>query len=196
MSRCKVTWQHPVLDCKLCNRCRFNTFLFVFCVFIEVQKCVFIPPHTRSSGRRYSVLLQKFLSFFLSFFSFAKGSTRWLYRQGTFIAQMVGYRCNFKNWVQNLGGERISSFEMFLIRNLSFQLHQEEAPGPLSTDGIDVKIDVFIHLTFIKPLLCFKKILEHFLPLDAMLTRYILWSCVCVSVRTRIRPIYSNCNNL
>ena len=21
-----------------------------------------------------------------------------------YIAQMVGYRCNFKNWVQNLGG--------------------------------------------------------------------------------------------
>jgi len=34
-------------------------------------------------------------SFFLSFFSFAKRSPRWLYRQGTFIAQMVGYRCNF-----------------------------------------------------------------------------------------------------
>ena len=24
---------------------------------------------------------------------------------GNFIAQMVGYRCNFKNWVQNLGGD-------------------------------------------------------------------------------------------
>jgi len=24
---------------------------------------------------------------------------------GTFIAQMVGYRSNFKNWVQNLGGD-------------------------------------------------------------------------------------------
>jgi len=21
------------------------------------------------------------------------------------VAQMVGYRCNFKNWVQNLGGD-------------------------------------------------------------------------------------------
>ena len=62
-----------------------------------------IPPPTWSSGRRYSVLLQKFLSFFL-FSSFATGSPRWLYRQGTFLAQMVGYRCNFKNWVQNLGG--------------------------------------------------------------------------------------------
>jgi len=53
---------------------------------------VIIPPPTRSSGRRYYVLLQKFLSLF----SFAKGSPRWLKRQGTFIAQMVGYRCNFK----------------------------------------------------------------------------------------------------
>ena len=54
------------------------------------------------SGRRYSVLLQKFL------FPFAKGSPRWLYRQGTFLAQMVGYRCNFKNWVQIFfwGGRR------------------------------------------------------------------------------------------
>ena len=42
---------------------------------------------------------------FLSFFSFGKGSPRWLYQQGTFIAQMVGYRCNFKNLVQNLGGD-------------------------------------------------------------------------------------------
>ena len=45
------------------------------------------------------------VSFFLSFFSFATGSPRWFYRQGTFLAQMVGYRCNFKNWVQNLGGD-------------------------------------------------------------------------------------------
>jgi len=37
-----------------------------------------IPPPTWSSGRRYSVFQQKFLSFF----SFAKGSLRWLYRQG------------------------------------------------------------------------------------------------------------------
>ena len=45
-------------------------------------------------------------SFFLFlFFSFAKGSPRWHYRQGTFLALMVGYRCNFKNWVQNLGGD-------------------------------------------------------------------------------------------
>jgi len=26
-------------------------------------------------------------------------------RQATFIAQVVGYRCNFKNWVKNLGGK-------------------------------------------------------------------------------------------
>ena len=45
---------------------------------------------------------RSFLSFF---FSFAKGSPRWLYRQGTCLAQMVGYGCNFKNWVQNLGGD-------------------------------------------------------------------------------------------
>ena len=56
------------------------------------------------SGRRYYILLLKFLSF--SFFSFHAGSLRWRYRQGTFIAQMVGYRCNFKNLVQNLGGGR------------------------------------------------------------------------------------------
>ena len=45
------------------------------------------------------------VSFFFSFFSFAAGSPRWLYRQGTFLAQMVGYRCNFKNWVENLGSD-------------------------------------------------------------------------------------------
>ena len=44
-------------------------------------------------------------SFFLSFFSFAKGSSRWLYRQGTFIAQKVGYRCSFIKLVRNLGAD-------------------------------------------------------------------------------------------
>ena len=53
------------------------------------------------SGRRYYILLLKFLSFF----SFTTRSPRWLYRQGTFLAQMVGYRCNFKNWVQNFWGD-------------------------------------------------------------------------------------------
>ena len=53
------------------------------------------------SGRRYYILLLKFLSFF----TFATGSPRWLYRQGTFLAHKVGYRCNFKNRVQNLGGD-------------------------------------------------------------------------------------------
>ena len=57
---------------------------------------------THGSGRRYYVLLQKFLS--LSF-SFAIASPRWLYQQGTFLAQMVRYRCSFKNWVQNLRGD-------------------------------------------------------------------------------------------
>ena len=47
---------------------------------------IILPP-TRSCGRRYSVFQQKFLSFF----SFANGSSRWLYQQGTFIAQKVGY---------------------------------------------------------------------------------------------------------
>ena len=44
-------------------------------------------------------------SFFLSFsfFSFANGSSRLIYRQRTFIAQKVGYRYNFINWDQNLG---------------------------------------------------------------------------------------------
>jgi len=80
-----------------------------------------IPPPTRSSGRRYSVLLLKFLSFFFSFFSFAKGSLRWLYRQGTFIAQKIGYMCNFIKLVQNLvadpplkfGGLKTSNFGQF-----------------------------------------------------------------------------------
>jgi len=43
------------------------------------------------------------VSFF--FFSFAAGSPIWLYRQGTFLAQMVGYRRKFKNGVENLGGD-------------------------------------------------------------------------------------------
>jgi len=64
--------------------------------------CLLIPLPTQSSGRRYSVFQQ---SFFLSFslFSFANGSPRWLYRQGTFIAQKVGYRYHFISWVQNFG---------------------------------------------------------------------------------------------
>jgi len=41
--------------------------------------------------------------FFNRSFFLAKGSSRWLYRQATFIAQKIGYRCKFKNWVQNLG---------------------------------------------------------------------------------------------
>ena len=68
-------------------------------------------PHWRSHTlylRPHAVVAAGILffnrSFFLSFFSFANGSLRWLYRQGTFIAQKVGYRCSFKNWVQNLGG--------------------------------------------------------------------------------------------
>ena len=68
----------------------------------HVLSLIFITLPTRSSGRRYSVLLQKFLS---SFFSFAKGSLRWRYRQGTFIAQKVGYRCNFIKLVRNLGAD-------------------------------------------------------------------------------------------
>ena len=59
---------------------------------------LYLRPHGVVAGG----ILLYCRSFFLSF-SFAKGSPRWLYRQGTFIAQMVGYRCNFKNWVQNLG---------------------------------------------------------------------------------------------
>ena len=44
-------------------------------------------------------------SFFLSFFFFHhRISEMALYRQGTFLAQMVGYRCNSKNWIQNFGG--------------------------------------------------------------------------------------------
>ena len=76
------------------------------------HRCHLTEPHfnrpnytsAHGSGRRYYILPMKFLSFFFSFFSFAAGSPRWLYRQGTFLAQMVGYRCNFKNWVENLGG--------------------------------------------------------------------------------------------
>ena len=66
--------------------------------FIRLIVSLLIHHYTSAhgSGRRYYILLLKFLSFF---------SPRWLYRQGTFLAQMVGYRCNFKNWVQNLGGD-------------------------------------------------------------------------------------------
>ena len=83
---------------------RYELFCFVYCV----HKAVHSHMHTyytsaHRSGRRYYILPLKFFSFF-SFFSFAAGSPRWLYRQGTFLAQMVGYRCNFKIWVENLGG--------------------------------------------------------------------------------------------
>jgi len=52
------------------------------------------------SGQRYSILLLKFL-FFLSPQDLRDGSTD----RETFIAQLVRYGCNFKNWVQNLGGD-------------------------------------------------------------------------------------------
>ena len=105
--------------------CATNDQFHVPCVFFQVfisctggqsvsymllsqpSECVyFINDYTSAdgSGRRYYILPLKFLSFFL-FFSFAAGSPRWLYWQGTFLAQMVGYRCNFKNWVENLGGD-------------------------------------------------------------------------------------------
>jgi len=61
-------------------------------------KCIIIPPPTVVAG---GIIFYPG-SFFL-FFSFAAGYPRWLYQQGTFLAQMVGYRCNFKNWVENLG---------------------------------------------------------------------------------------------
>ena len=53
---------------------------------------LYLRPHGVVAG---GILFFK-RSFFLSFFSFANGSSRWLYRQGTFIAQKVGYRCNLK----------------------------------------------------------------------------------------------------
>ena len=61
-------------------------------ITIKRKKCFYTSAH--GSGRRYYVLLLKFLSFFFpfSFFSFTTGSPRWLYRQGTFLAQMVGVR--------------------------------------------------------------------------------------------------------
>jgi len=59
---------------------------------------LYLRPHGVVAGG----ILFFIRSFFL-FFSFANGSSRWLYRQVTCIAQKVGYtRCNFINWVQNL----------------------------------------------------------------------------------------------
>ena len=89
----KVQMRHKFVH--FCNPVNWkNTVAFLFGYYTSAH----------GSGRRYYILLLKFLSFFL-LFSFAKGSPRWLYRQGTFLAQMVGYGCNFKNWVQNLGGD-------------------------------------------------------------------------------------------
>jgi len=62
------------------------------------EQFYFYYTSAHGSGRRYYILLLKFLSF-----SFAKGSLRWHYRQGTFLAQKVGYRCNFIKLVRNLG---------------------------------------------------------------------------------------------
>ena len=57
---------------------------------------LFCYTSAHGSGRRYYILLLKFLSFFY----FLTGSLRWLYRQGTFLAQMVRYGCNFKQEAQ------------------------------------------------------------------------------------------------
>jgi len=87
---------HISLPLELCRPLVINS------LFSVIPRYLIIPPPTQSSGRRYSVFQQKFLS---SFFSFAKGSLRWLYRRGTFIAQKVGYRCNFIKLVRNLGAD-------------------------------------------------------------------------------------------
>jgi len=62
-----------------------------------------IYTSAHGSGRRYSVLLLNFSFFFFLFFLSPKDL-----RDGCTNRepQMVGYRCNFKNWVQNLGGGR------------------------------------------------------------------------------------------
>jgi len=66
---------------------------------ITMSQLLYLRPHGVVAG---GILF--FNNLFLPFFfSFAKGSPRWLYRQGTFIAQEVGYRCNFIKLVRNLG---------------------------------------------------------------------------------------------
>jgi len=68
-------------------------------VYVEGKSLLlYLRPHGVVAGG----ILFYCWCFFLS--PFAKGSPRWCYRQGTFLTQMVGYRCNFKNWVQNWGG--------------------------------------------------------------------------------------------
>ena len=68
-----------------------------------LPKCLqYVYTSAHGSGRRYYVLLLKFLSFF---FFFRQRISQMALPTGTFLAQMVGYRCNFKNWVQNLGGD-------------------------------------------------------------------------------------------
>ena len=44
-------------------------------------------------------------SFFLSFFFFRDRISEMALPTGNLLAHKVGYRCNFKNWVQNLGGD-------------------------------------------------------------------------------------------
>ena len=95
-------------------RCTANALTNISAIFVGIicrmgatlllSYCnLFIPPPTVVAGGIIFYCCSFFL--FFIFFSFATGSPRWLYRQGTFLAQMVRYGCNFENLVQNLGGD-------------------------------------------------------------------------------------------
>ena len=71
------------------NRCFDLCVCVRWCtVLVKCNRFLYLRPHGVVAGG----ILFYCRSFF---FSFAKGSSRWLYRQGTFLAQKVGYRCNF-----------------------------------------------------------------------------------------------------
>jgi len=108
--------------------------LISFCSLLSNFCLLIIPSPTWSSGRRYSVLQQKFLSFF---FSFAKGFSRWLYRQGTFLAQKVGYRCDLIKLVRNLGADSLPPLKFVVPKtpiSVNFRTISDFA-GPLHQNG-------------------------------------------------------------
>ena len=102
-----LTAEHNIIYCQIAvKKCQIIVSQIKYAAVMLIVCWLLMYSYTsaHSSGRRYYILPPKFLYFF-SFFSFAAGSPRWLYRQGTFLAQMVGYRCNLKNWVENLGSD-------------------------------------------------------------------------------------------
>ena len=71
------------------------------CVSIAIVLQLVIPLPTVVAG---GIIFYPW-SFFFFFFFFRRRISEMALPTGNLSTQMVGYRCNFKNWVENLGGD-------------------------------------------------------------------------------------------